>query len=53
VLARFAERGLAAAVIGSVSAGRDVAIVRRHEREVIWDFAASPLMGCAPLEATG
>jgi uncharacterized protein len=53
VLARFAERSLAAAVIGTVSTGRDVAIVRQHEREVIWDFTASPLMGCAPLEATG
>jgi uncharacterized protein len=53
VLARFTERSLAAAVIGTVSAGRDVAIVRRHEREVIWDFAASPLMGCAALEASG
>ena len=53
VLARFAERSLAAAVIGTVSTGRDVAIVRQHRREVIWDLAASPLMGCAPLEAIG
>jgi uncharacterized protein len=53
VLARFAERSLAAAVIGTVSTGRDVAIVRQHEREVIWDFNASPLMGCAPFEASG
>jgi uncharacterized protein len=53
VLARFAERSLAAAVIGTVSTGRDVAIVRQHEREVIWDFKASPLMGCAPFEASG
>jgi len=53
VLARFAERDLAAAVIGTVSTGRDVAIVREQEREVIWDFTASPLMGCAPFEARG
>jgi uncharacterized protein len=53
VLARFAERDLAAAVIGAVSTGRDVAIARQHQREVIWDFTASPLMGCAPLEAIG
>jgi uncharacterized protein len=51
VLARFAERSLAAAVIGTISTGRDVAIVRQQRREVIWDFTASPLMGCAPLEA--
>jgi uncharacterized protein len=53
VLARFAERGLAAAVIGTVSTGRDVAIVRQQRRQVIWDFTAAPLMGCAPLEAIG
>jgi uncharacterized protein len=53
VLARFAERNLAAAVIGAVSTGRDVAIVRQHQREVIWDFAAAPLMGCSRLEAIG
>jgi uncharacterized protein len=53
VLARFAERNLAAAVIGTVSTGREVAIVRQHEREVIWDFTASPLIGCALLEAVG
>ena len=53
VLARFAERSLAAAVIGTVDTGRDVAIVRRERREVIWDFTAVPLMGCTPLEASG
>lgn len=53
VLERFDERDLAAAVIGAVSAGRDVAITRRHHREVIWDFAASPLIGCPSLEAIG
>jgi len=53
VLVRFAERSLAAAVIGTVSTGRDVAIVRQQRREVIWDFRASPLIGCAPFEAIG
>ena len=47
VTARFAERGIAAARIGRLDASR-VARVRDHAgaEAVVWDFAASPLMGC-------
>ncbi len=47
VTARFAERGIAAAGSGaSTRAGS--ARVRDHAgaEAVVWDFAASPLMGC-------
>ena len=47
VLARFAGRGIAAAAIGGVDASR-VARVRdaAGEEAVVWDFVASPLIGC-------
>ncbi|GJE79498.1 sll0787 family AIR synthase-like protein [Methylorubrum thiocyanatum] len=47
VLARFAERGIAAASIGRLDASR-VARVRQGvgEEAVVWDFVASPLIGC-------
>ncbi|UTD29980.1 sll0787 family AIR synthase-like protein [Bradyrhizobium sp. WD16] len=48
VVARFAARDIAAAAIGTVGDGTQVAITDGTHREVIWDFAAGPLIGCAP-----
>ena len=47
VIARFAERGIAAATIGHLDASR-VARVRDSAgaEAVVWDFAAGPLIGC-------
>ena len=47
VLARFAGRGIAAAAIGTLDASR-LARVRGEagEEAVVWDFLASPLIGC-------
>ncbi|OYX75444.1 MAG: hypothetical protein B7Y95_02530 [Rhizobiales bacterium 32-66-11] len=50
VIARFTARGISAAAIGTAVAGGEVALNHRGTREVIWDFARSPLIGCAPLE---
>ena len=46
--ARFRERDIAAAAIGTVTADRRVAITDGEPRETIWDFASEPLIGCAP-----
>ncbi|WP_284247453.1 AIR synthase-related protein, partial [Methylobacterium haplocladii] len=47
VLERFAERGIAAAAIGTLDATR---IVRVRDAEgteaAVWDFVAGPLIGC-------
>jgi selenophosphate synthetase-related protein len=48
VLVRFNARGIAAAEIGDVTRGTTVAVSDGHQREVIWDFARSPLIGCGP-----
>lgn len=47
VLARFAERGIAASAIGRLDGGR-VARIRdgAGEEETVWDFRAGPLIGC-------
>jgi uncharacterized protein len=50
VIARFTARGISAAAIGTAVAGGEVALNYGGAREVIWDFARSPLIGCAPLE---
>ncbi|MBD8905963.1 sll0787 family AIR synthase-like protein [Methylorubrum zatmanii] len=52
VLARFAERGIAAAGIGRLDASR-VARVRgaTGEEAVVWDFVAGPLIGCGKDDA--
>jgi AIR synthase-related protein len=44
----FAERAIAAADIGAVHAGGAVSIVNGDRAETIWDFAARPLLDCAP-----
>lgn len=47
VTARFAERGIAAARIGGLDAGRAVRVRDGTGAEaVVWDFAAGPLIGC-------
>jgi uncharacterized protein len=47
VTARFAERGIAAARIGGLDAGRAVRVRDASGTEaVVWDFAAGPLIGC-------
>jgi AIR synthase-related protein len=50
VLARFGERGIAAADIGHVTADRRVAVTDGSATETIWDFAREALIGCAPAE---
>jgi AIR synthase-related protein len=44
-IARFAARGIAAAVVGSVSRGSRVTISDGMASETIWDFAQRPLIG--------
>ncbi|GJE19079.1 sll0787 family AIR synthase-like protein [Methylobacterium marchantiae] len=46
VLRRFTDRGIAAAVIGGIDASRVATLSDGSEEAVIWDFAASPLIGC-------
>jgi AIR synthase-related protein len=55
VIGRFARRGIAATEIGSIAAGRRVAITDGHTTETVWDFASEPLIGCGQLrfEAAG
>lgn len=48
VLARFRERGIAAADVGTVTADRRVVIADGEVTATIWDFAREPLIGCAP-----
>jgi hypothetical protein len=54
VLARFAERGIAAANVGRLDGSR-VARVRdaAGAEAVVWDFVASPLIGCGRDDAGG
>lgn len=46
VIARFAERGIASADIGGIVSGSRVSITDGVSTEVIWDFAARPLLNC-------
>lgn len=48
ILSRFQRRGIAAAAIGDVSVGTSVDIRAACGRATVWDFAAQPLIGCAP-----
>jgi uncharacterized protein len=47
VCARFAARGIAAADVGAVTAGAEVAIAAGGRRAVVRDLAAAPLLGLA------
>jgi uncharacterized protein len=51
VLARFIDRGIAAAEIGEFTADHRVGIADGAAIETIWDFAREPLMGCSTVEA--
>lgn len=46
VTARFEARGIAAARIGTVDAGRVARIRENGAEAVVWDFSAGPLIGC-------
>jgi AIR synthase-related protein len=48
VHARFAERSLACAVIGSVEASRKVIAQQRGDSALLWDFDAAPFIGAQP-----
>jgi hypothetical protein len=52
VLDRFAARGITAATIGTVDASRVARICDAGgEEAVVWDFFASPLIGCGQGDA--
>lgn len=48
ILSTFQARGIAAAAIGTVTAGGRIEVVSGRARETIWDFARAPLLGCGP-----
>lgn len=50
VTGQFAARGIAAADIGTVTTGSEIAITDGTARETIWNVAARPLLRCAPAE---
>ncbi|MPT22377.1 MAG: sll0787 family AIR synthase-like protein [Starkeya sp.] len=50
VLTSLAERGIAAAAVGTVTAERKVTVRQGLERATVWDFARAPLIGCGPAE---
>lgn len=52
ILSLFDARSIAAAVVGDVTREQVVAVTDGVTREVIWDFAAQPLLGCGPIAAT-
>lgn len=52
VNARFAERDICSAVIGTVTTGGEVAILSGRQRAVIRDHAALPLLGMTRQEVT-
>lgn len=47
VLERFTSRGIAAARIGSVDPSRRLRLADGTGEATVWDFAESPLIGCA------
>jgi AIR synthase-related protein len=50
VIARFTARGIACAAVGSTDDTRTVRIADGNTEEPLWDFAASPLIGCGVVE---
>ncbi len=50
VLARFNDRGIAAADVGEITADRRVRIAEGSAVETIWDFEREPLMDCVKVE---
>ncbi|MBC8129761.1 MAG: sll0787 family AIR synthase-like protein [Rhizobiaceae bacterium] len=53
ILARFHERGIAAAEIGRVDASRRLCVLEHGGPSLVWDLAVSPLIGCAPVPEEG
>ncbi|MEM5367505.1 sll0787 family AIR synthase-like protein [Paraburkholderia azotifigens] len=47
VLARFSQRGVAAAAIGKVDASREVVLAQQDESALLWSFRDSPFIGAA------
>jgi len=52
VLSLFESQGVSAADAGVVTATRRVEIVEHENREIVWDFDRTPLLGLGPGEAT-
>ena len=50
VLARFAQRGLACATIGTVDASREAVLAQQGDSALLWSFRDSPFIG-APVGA--
>jgi AIR synthase-related protein len=50
VLARFGDRDITAAEIGTITADHRVTIADGRSSETIWDFSREPLTGCASPE---
>ena len=48
VCARFADRGLAAAVIGRATAGSSVDLIQGEARATFWDWRQRPYLGLGP-----
>lgn len=48
ILQRFEARGIAAAGIGTVDAGRSLRLVEGGVETTVWNLADAPLIGCAP-----
>jgi selenophosphate synthetase-related protein len=51
VIGCFAARGISAAEVGEIAAGRHVAITDGQTTETVWDFAREPLIGCGQRQA--
>ena len=47
----FAARGIAAAAVGTIRPGTQVRVGLEGRHETIWDFARTPLIGCASRDA--
>ena len=52
VQSRFAVRDIACAVIGRTDATHRVHLRDAGDEVLLWDFEASPLIGCAPARST-
>jgi AIR synthase-related protein len=50
VLSRFQKRDISAEVIGSVTAGSALTLISGTTQHLIWDHAAAPYLGLAPIK---
>ena len=53
MLAAFAARDIAAAVVGRVDDGRALVLDSQGQRASVWDLAAAPLTGFGTRRAAG